>query len=255
MFPFESNQSDDSGHADSKHTPKYNYYFGRTHDGDHRRHQHKSEWINENQWFNHHWPLTRQPHRNVQHTIKTAADEPSANRLQLPLDNSPSKINANATNSRAASDSMDLNIRWMRANVSSRAHSNRGDDFAIHTKRHSKRKHRASLMQLIDDDTELSRYDSSFDIDMHHMHHHGHGMVDDAVQNANRMTSKLYANADDSSFSNVSTIASELIHWPIKKEAIMEGDLILGGLMMVHSREELLQCGPIMPQGIIRIYT
>lgn len=40
--------------------------------------------------------------------------------------------------------------------------------------------------------------------------------------------------------------------WPSKKEAIMEGDLILGGLMMVHSRDDLQMCGPIMPQGGIQ---
>lgn len=42
------------------------------------------------------------------------------------------------------------------------------------------------------------------------------------------------------------------IHWPVKKEAIMEGNLILGGLMMVHSREDSMMCGPIMPQGGIQ---
>lgn len=42
------------------------------------------------------------------------------------------------------------------------------------------------------------------------------------------------------------------IHWPVKKEAIMEGDVILGGLMMVHSREDLMMCGQIMPQGGIQ---
>lgn len=42
------------------------------------------------------------------------------------------------------------------------------------------------------------------------------------------------------------------LHWPVKKEAIMEGDLVLGGLMMVHSREDTIMCGPIMPQGGIQ---
>jgi Receptor family ligand binding region len=41
----------------------------------------------------------------------------------------------------------------------------------------------------------------------------------------------------------------EFPHWPVKKEAVTEGDLILGGLMMVHEREDNLTCGPIMPQG------
>ncbi|XP_057668815.1 metabotropic glutamate receptor 2 isoform X2 [Diorhabda carinulata] len=39
------------------------------------------------------------------------------------------------------------------------------------------------------------------------------------------------------------------IPWPVKKEAVVEGDLIIGGLMMVHEREDTITCGPIMPQG------
>lgn len=42
------------------------------------------------------------------------------------------------------------------------------------------------------------------------------------------------------------------VPWPVKKEAIVEGDLILGGLMMVHEREDSVTCGPIMPQGGIQ---
>ncbi|KDR14269.1 Metabotropic glutamate receptor 2 [Zootermopsis nevadensis] len=45
---------------------------------------------------------------------------------------------------------------------------------------------------------------------------------------------------------------SEDIPWPVKREAVVEGDLILGGLMMVHEREESYTCGPIMPQGGIQ---
>ncbi|XP_034475768.1 metabotropic glutamate receptor 2 [Drosophila innubila] len=41
-------------------------------------------------------------------------------------------------------------------------------------------------------------------------------------------------------------------HWPVKREAIVEGGVILGGLMMVHSREDSITCGPIMPQGGIQ---
>lgn len=37
--------------------------------------------------------------------------------------------------------------------------------------------------------------------------------------------------------------------WPVKKEAVVEGDLVLGGLMMVHEREDTITCGPVMPQG------
>ncbi|XP_023239092.1 uncharacterized protein LOC111637762 [Centruroides sculpturatus] len=42
------------------------------------------------------------------------------------------------------------------------------------------------------------------------------------------------------------------ISWPIKRVAEIEGDIVLGGLMMVHEREDLLTCGPIMPQGGIQ---
>jgi hypothetical protein len=42
------------------------------------------------------------------------------------------------------------------------------------------------------------------------------------------------------------------IHWPVKREAVVEGDLILGGLMMVHEREDTKTCGPVMPQGGIQ---
>ncbi|CAH1156098.1 unnamed protein product [Phaedon cochleariae] len=42
------------------------------------------------------------------------------------------------------------------------------------------------------------------------------------------------------------------ISWPVKKEAVVEGDLILGGLMMVHEREDTVTCGPVMPQGGIQ---
>lgn len=37
--------------------------------------------------------------------------------------------------------------------------------------------------------------------------------------------------------------------WPVKKEAVVEGDLVLGGLMMVHEREDTVTCGPVMAQG------
>ncbi|XP_076284832.1 metabotropic glutamate receptor-like [Lasioglossum baleicum] len=39
------------------------------------------------------------------------------------------------------------------------------------------------------------------------------------------------------------------VAWPVKKEAVVEGDLVLGGLMMVHEREDSFTCGPVMPQG------
>ncbi|OAD59763.1 Metabotropic glutamate receptor 2 [Eufriesea mexicana] len=39
------------------------------------------------------------------------------------------------------------------------------------------------------------------------------------------------------------------VTWPVKKEAVVEGDLVLGGLMMVHEREDTVTCGPVMSQG------
>lgn len=45
---------------------------------------------------------------------------------------------------------------------------------------------------------------------------------------------------------------NEVISWPVKKEALLEGDVILGGLMMVHEREDTVTCGPIMPEGGIQ---
>ncbi|XP_075540467.1 mangetout [Dermacentor variabilis] len=40
--------------------------------------------------------------------------------------------------------------------------------------------------------------------------------------------------------------------WPVKRAVVIEGDVMLGGLMMVHEREDRLTCGPIMPQGGIQ---
>ncbi|XP_014214874.1 metabotropic glutamate receptor 2-like [Copidosoma floridanum] len=40
--------------------------------------------------------------------------------------------------------------------------------------------------------------------------------------------------------------------WPVKLEALVEGELVLGGLMMVHEREDSVTCGPVMPQGGIQ---
>lgn len=53
--------------------------------------------------------------------------------------------------------------------------------------------------------------------------------------------------SDEMSLANISDTT-----WPVKHSAIVEGDVILGGLMMVHSREDTITCGPIMPQGGIQ---
>ncbi|KAK0175725.1 hypothetical protein PV327_009453 [Microctonus hyperodae] len=43
-----------------------------------------------------------------------------------------------------------------------------------------------------------------------------------------------------------------LNQWPVKHNAIVEGNLVLGGLMMVHEREDTVTCGPVMAQGGIQ---
>lgn len=82
-----------------------------------------------------------------------------------------------------------------------------------------------------------------------HNHNHRHGNYHSTLMKySSRSISDLFIENDD-----VSEIEDvESFFWPVKKEAIMEGDLILGGLMMVHSREDTMMCGPIMPQGGIQ---
>ncbi|XP_066253321.1 metabotropic glutamate receptor 2 isoform X2 [Euwallacea similis] len=48
------------------------------------------------------------------------------------------------------------------------------------------------------------------------------------------------------------TTCGGYIQWPVKKIATVEGDLVLGGLMMVHEREDTCTCGQVMPQGGIQ---
>lgn len=59
---------------------------------------------------------------------------------------------------------------------------------------------------------------------------------------------------DDISATTMTSLgrAFDKVPWPIKKEAVVEGNVILGGLMMVHEREDNMTCGPIMPQGGIQ---
>lgn len=40
--------------------------------------------------------------------------------------------------------------------------------------------------------------------------------------------------------------------WPVKRAVVVDGDVVLGALMMVHEREDRLTCGRIMPQGGIQ---
>ena len=49
------------------------------------------------------------------------------------------------------------------------------------------------------------------------------------------------------------TSTGEGVVWPYKDYvAVVEGNVTIGGLMMVHERDELLVCGKIMPQGGIQ---
>ena len=50
-----------------------------------------------------------------------------------------------------------------------------------------------------------------------------------------------------------SNFRSMNVTWPLKRVSEMEGNIILGGLMMVHEREDNITCGPIMPQGGIQV--
>lgn len=61
----------------------------------------------------------------------------------------------------------------------------------------------------------------------------------------------LVVNASDAGRTLTSLQAQEF-PWPVKKEAVVEGDIVLGGLMMVHEREDTVTCGPVMPQGGIQ---
>ncbi|UYV82050.1 GPRMGL5 [Cordylochernes scorpioides] len=42
------------------------------------------------------------------------------------------------------------------------------------------------------------------------------------------------------------------ITWPLSQAVDLPGHIVLGALMMVHEREDLRTCGPIMPQGGIQ---
>ena len=41
--------------------------------------------------------------------------------------------------------------------------------------------------------------------------------------------------------------------WPFKRVAEISGTILIGGLHMVHERQDQLICGPIMPQGGLQV--
>lgn len=68
--------------------------------------------------------------------------------------------------------------------------------------------------------------------------------------NENYFNLSLIREADeDENGENFTKIATPVNLWPVKHSAVVEGDLVLGGLMMVHEREDTITCGPVMPQG------
>ncbi|KAK0078206.1 hypothetical protein PV326_009503, partial [Microctonus aethiopoides] len=58
--------------------------------------------------------------------------------------------------------------------------------------------------------------------------------------------------ADSRSGEHENSTRVSLNQWPVKHNAIVEGNLVLGGLMMVHEREDTVTCGPVMAQGGIQ---
>ena len=41
--------------------------------------------------------------------------------------------------------------------------------------------------------------------------------------------------------------------WPLKRVAELTGDVVIGGLHMIHERNARMTCGPIMPQGGVQV--
>ena len=52
-----------------------------------------------------------------------------------------------------------------------------------------------------------------------------------------------------SSSSHSASVAATQPLWPFKRVAEIPGNIIIGGLHMVHEREDQKVCGPVMPQG------
>lgn len=79
---------------------------------------------------------------------------------------------------------------------------------------------------------------------------------DDASVTVTKELLKKVINATSTSNSgttiDLSLLSKNLTTWPTKHVANVEGDIILGGLMMVHEREDTIICGPIMAQGGIQ---
>ena len=93
--------------------------------------------------------------------------------------------------------------------------------------------------------------------------HNEYGYIDTNSQRFIRQATKLITKENmDSIFVTPSQVAPPWIlpiqssnmllspsAWPLKRSVDLEGDIFLGGLHMVHERNDANTCGPIMPQG------
>ena len=48
---------------------------------------------------------------------------------------------------------------------------------------------------------------------------------------------------------SVPEVSQNMSQWPVKRVAEIPGDIVIGGLHMIHEREDAIICGPVMPQG------
>ena len=71
-------------------------------------------------------------------------------------------------------------------------------------------------------------------------------------ENVTVMSNSRVLSALDLKSAEVKVNISLDLAWPVKHSSVIEGDVVIGGLMMVHSRDDLRSCGPIMPQGGIQ---
>ncbi|XP_020294565.1 metabotropic glutamate receptor 2-like [Pseudomyrmex gracilis] len=81
-------------------------------------------------------------------------------------------------------------------------------------------------------------------------HEEEHETEHDPVSTIDPVSQRSGLTSRDVSANDSSTTDDVLLEqWPVKHSAVVEGDLVLGGLMMVHEREDNITCGPVMPQG------
>ncbi|XP_022201004.2 cell surface glycoprotein 1-like [Nilaparvata lugens] len=71
----------------------------------------------------------------------------------------------------------------------------------------------------------------------------------DSMKSSDESTSSDETKPSDDKAATSADDPFDLDAWPVKMAAEVPGDIILGGLMMVHEREESMTCGPIMPEG------